>query len=256
MQQQISVGRWVRSAIVLIMFSLAALTWASSAAATNIGAWFGSETEKEINRNYGGDSGFYTPTVSAASGEIVLNRTAEQGNIEGAGTSGIFQAGTYTSGEGIHLDTCSSTLPGEERIFTEYRQEGKGYSYNCALYGTAGAFETCVFNLGYSSGGEWYAAGGCPSSPNLLNLALNWGKGYNYVGGEINNAANTLANSSSTSTEYDPGGQEWVIWRGANRTNPHYPPWNWCVYPTKEWHMEFGDYHFPISHPSSKHFCE
>jgi hypothetical protein len=253
MQRQLALGRLARSAIVLLMASLPCLTWASSATANNIGAWFAGNSAGETT-GYGGDSGFYIPTVSAASGEIVLNRTAEQNSNKAANT-GIFQAGTYTSGEKIHLDLCSSTSLGEEQIFTEYRQSGAGYSYICHLYGAVFGVQTCVFNLGLSSGGEWYAAGGCPSSPNLLNLKLNWGIGYDYVGGEINNAGNSLANGSNTSTEYDPAGQEWVVWRGANRTSPEAPPWNWCVYPTKEWHQAFGDYDFPISHPSSNHFC-
>jgi hypothetical protein len=93
MPQRTAAGRWVRSAIILIMLPLAALTWVPSATANNVGAWFASENEKEITRNYGGDNGFNTPTVTAAKGEIVLNRTAEQGNIKEAGVSGSFRQG-------------------------------------------------------------------------------------------------------------------------------------------------------------------
>ncbi len=157
---------------VLVVLAFALLTFASSTLANNVGVWWAG-TKENVTANDGGDSGFNTPSVSAGAGEIVLNRTAEQSINEANGT-GIFQAGTYSSGSGTKIDLCSATLPGEQQIFTEYRDSGSGYSYTCGLYGTANAFQTCIFNLGLGSNGQWYAAGGCPSSPNLINLTLNW----------------------------------------------------------------------------------
>jgi hypothetical protein len=253
MKRQLMAAWCARAAVLAVFVTTLMAGYAATASANNIGVWWAG-TKENVTKNYGGDSGFNVPNVKAGSGEIVLNRTAEQ-SLNEAGGSGIFQAGLYNSGSGTKIDTCSSTFGEEQDIFTEWREQGSGYSYNCNLYGAASTIGTCVFNLGLSSGGEWYAAGGCPSSPGLINLSLNWGEGYSYVGGELNNDENGLANGSSTNTIYDPEGQEYVVWKGSNRTSAEAPPWIWCGYPTKEWFQGTPDYDFGMVHPSTDDFC-
>jgi hypothetical protein len=207
----------------------------------NFGGWIADSSGSMLGLNDGGDSTFKLSfgQVVAASGETVLNRTAEQSTDA---SPGVFQAGSYT-GSSLDGGACASTALGEQVLFTEWRDAGAGNMYNCNTYGDASLLSSCDANVALVSGTsyEWNAELGCPAATSRLTVQLNWGQGINDVGGElVSFPGSGFPDASTSNVFYDPS-YSWVTWTAINRGSPAFATPALCLSPSAGWSEQAPD---------------
>jgi hypothetical protein len=65
--------------------------------------------------------------------------------------------------------------------------------------------------VSYEGGNFWSYSAGCPTAT-IDGLTLNWGKGFDFVGGELTGDADgTVANCSTTTSRYGGDGGYWYV---------------------------------------------
>lgn len=237
-------------ALLILLLLLAAL--APAAHANNIGVRLWTVAPK-----YGGFVNLGVPpdTMYQDANEIVLHRIAVQSDVSSNYlTSAMFQVGYYRSGINIHLDNCAGSLGSGYMYFIEWRAyTGSNGAYSCALPAVAPTYPAdCPGSVAHLSSGPWNAILGCGRT-DLGDYSLNFSSGWNYIGGELNNAANTLANCSSTRGGYGYNGDAWNVYFHSDRGSPSQvldPSNASTMTPTQNWTVPGVPTPFSISHAS------